>query len=301
MNRTILLILLFLLFLFVWFFGANYFSKKLCPSSESTNKTSGVVPATTGGDAYCGPWSISDNDFTQSSTRYIRFERDGYDVVPYADDLSNLINETSEYLVANPDRSVTVVGIYDESESNESILPNLGLARAEAVKTLLEELGVSSSNIVTESALVEGEGFMADTLCHGAEFRFGDAGGNDDRIGMIGDRLSAEPVRLYFDTDAKEPNLDDQNRKDLADIMFYLDNVSTSRIEVSGHTDNVGKGNERLSRKRAEYTADYLADKGGISRDRMDAKGYGESRPIADNSDEDGRAQNRRVEVILLN
>lgn len=301
MNRTILLILLFLLLLFVLFSGARYFSNLLCPEDGATNST-GVVPATTGGDAYCGPWSISDTDaFSQSSNRYIRFARDEYDVVPYAQDLENLINETSEYLIANQDRSVTIVGVYDESESNASILPDLGLARADAIKSLLEELGVESANINTESTTVEGEGFMADTLCHGAEFRFGEAGGDDDRIGAIGDRLSAEPVRLYFDTDAKEPNLDAQNRQDLADIIFYLDKVSSSRIEVSGHTDNIGKGNERLSRKRAEYTAEYLASKGGISAARMDSKGYGDSRPIADNGSEDGRSQNRRVEVILLN
>ncbi len=300
MNRTILLILLFLLLLFVLFSGARYFSNLLCPDDGANNST-GVVPATTGGDAYCGPWSISDKNFSQNSNRYIRFARDEYDVVPYAQDVENLINETSEYLIANQDRAVTIVGVYDESESNSSILPDLGLARADAIKTLLEDLGVESANINTESTTVEGEGFMADTLCHGAEFRFDAAGGDDDRIGAIGDRLSAEPVRLYFDTDAKEPNLDAQNRQDLADIIFYLDKVSTSRIEVSGHTDNIGKGNERLSRKRAEYTAEYLASKGGISADRMDSKGYGDSRPIAENSSEEGRAQNRRVEVILLN
>ena len=148
---------------------------------------------------------------------------------------------------------------------------------------------------------MEEGGFVEDTLCHGVDFFFDESYSDTDKIEAIGSRLSAEPIRLYFETDAKEPNLDSQIRKDLADIIFYLDNVPDSRIEVSGHTDNVGKGNERLSRKRAEYTAEYLANRGGINLERMDTEGYADDQPIADNGSEEGRALNRRVEVRLRN
>jgi OOP family OmpA-OmpF porin len=70
------------------------------------------------------------------------------------------------------------------------------------------------------------------------------------------------------------------------------------RIEVAGHTDATGTDeyNQGLSERRAQSVVDYLAGK-GVSAGRLDAAGYGESKPVADNGTRDGRAQNRRVEL----
>ena len=70
------------------------------------------------------------------------------------------------------------------------------------------------------------------------------------------------------------------------------------RTEVEGHTDSVGSEvyNQALSQRRAESVASYLINH-GVSSSRLEAKGLGESNPIADNSTEDGRALNRRVEL----
>jgi OOP family OmpA-OmpF porin len=69
-------------------------------------------------------------------------------------------------------------------------------------------------------------------------------------------------------------------------------------MKVSGFTDNVGAAdmNLELSQKRADTVMATLVRK-GIATDRLTAKGYGEANPIADNSSEEGRAQNRRVSV----
>lgn len=85
----------------------------------------------------------------------------------------------------------------------------------------------------------------------------------------------------------------------LDDVVSSLEAFDTITIEIRGHTDNVG-GNEynlRLSQARAESVMNYMAGK-GIARDRMRAVGFGEEKPIADNATEEGRAQNRRVEMI---
>jgi outer membrane protein OmpA-like peptidoglycan-associated protein len=81
---------------------------------------------------------------------------------------------------------------------------------------------------------------------------------------------------------------------------FLTDNPGL-RIQVVGHTDNQGSEEDNLvlSRNRAEAVVAYLAQK-GIPRERMDHEGYGESRPVASNEDENGRAQNRRTEIRLL-
>ena len=72
------------------------------------------------------------------------------------------------------------------------------------------------------------------------------------------------------------------------------------RIEVAGHTDNVGDArlNLALSENRAKVVAHYLVRR-GIAEDRINASGYGSSRPVADNAAEEGRVRNRRVEITV--
>lgn len=78
-----------------------------------------------------------------------------------------------------------------------------------------------------------------------------------------------------------------------------LDKWGNVNIEVAGHTDNRGsdKYNMKLSQRRAEAVRNYLISK-GIAADRLTAKGYGESQPVADNATDEGRFKNRRVELI---
>ncbi|NKF21439.1 OmpA family protein [Solimonas marina] len=74
------------------------------------------------------------------------------------------------------------------------------------------------------------------------------------------------------------------------------------KVEVAGHTDNIGSDsyNQKLSEGRAQAVVQYFVDH-GVPQDQMTAKGYGESEPIADNSTADGRERNRRVELRILN
>jgi outer membrane protein OmpA-like peptidoglycan-associated protein len=74
------------------------------------------------------------------------------------------------------------------------------------------------------------------------------------------------------------------------------------KVEVAGHTDNVGRDayNMDLSQRRAKAVMDYFTGK-GVAADRLSAKGYGETQPVASNAKADGRAQNRRVELRALN
>jgi outer membrane protein OmpA-like peptidoglycan-associated protein len=71
------------------------------------------------------------------------------------------------------------------------------------------------------------------------------------------------------------------------------------RVQIEGHTDNRGAAryNQTLSEKRAQSVQQYLIQRFGITPERLPAKGYGASRPIAPNTSEAGRWQNRRIEV----
>lgn len=84
-------------------------------------------------------------------------------------------------------------------------------------------------------------------------------------------------------------------------VASTLNQYGRTRIEIEGHTDNTGSAsmNQQLSENRAMAVASYLGSR-GVARDRMYAVGYGMTRPIADNSTAEGRARNRRVEIIVI-
>jgi OOP family OmpA-OmpF porin len=81
---------------------------------------------------------------------------------------------------------------------------------------------------------------------------------------------------------------------------FMDQNKNFSRIRIEGHTDNVGKpaDNLKLSQDRAAAVVQWLSDH-GVSKDRCLAVGFGDTRPIAANTSDDGKAQNRRTEFHI--
>ena len=88
--------------------------------------------------------------------------------------------------------------------------------------------------------------------------------------------------------------------KDLDDLVKILKESATMTINISGHTDNAGdaKKNAALSEERAKAVVGYLT-KAGIDAKRLTAKGFGDSQPVADNSSESGKAQNRRTDITV--
>jgi len=84
-------------------------------------------------------------------------------------------------------------------------------------------------------------------------------------------------------------------------VVEFMEHKLSARIEISGHTDNVGnrRANKVLSEKRAKACRDYLVSK-GIDSGRIDAAGFGDERPIASNDTEEGRQKNRRIEATEI-
>jgi outer membrane protein OmpA-like peptidoglycan-associated protein len=84
----------------------------------------------------------------------------------------------------------------------------------------------------------------------------------------------------------------------LDEVIEYMTHKKSARIRISGHTDNVGKPakNKALSQKRAEACLNYIAEN-GIDKSRIEAIGYGDEKPVASNKTQEGREQNRRIEV----
>lgn len=109
-------------------------------------------------------------------------------------------------------------------------------------------------------------------------------------------------VQLYgilFDTD--KATLKVESTKQLQHVLTLLKENPALRIEVQGHTDDQG-GNDynlKLSQQRAETVVSYLA-LFGIDTQRLAPKGLGETKPVMPNTTEEGRSQNRRVELVKL-
>ncbi len=105
---------------------------------------------------------------------------------------------------------------------------------------------------------------------------------------------------IYFETNSA--NLKSESYDQLDELADWLIKHENSIIEIAGHTDNVGDEgyNEKLSKLRVRSVGLYLIKVRGIKKSRLMAKGYGSSHPIADNSTEEGRQKNRRVEFTIL-
>ena len=103
---------------------------------------------------------------------------------------------------------------------------------------------------------------------------------------------------IFFDVG--QATLRKESNSELDRLVQLMKDVPSLKIEISGHTDNTGSAslNERLSQQRAEAVVRYLTSK-GIAADRMTAKGYGSSKPIADNNTAAGRQENRRTEFEI--
>jgi outer membrane protein OmpA-like peptidoglycan-associated protein len=164
-------------------------------------------------------------------------------------------------------------------------------------------LGAIESSTWAGGGALVGAG-MAAAYCwvHGA--------GAEEEVAMVEEVVAEEPVMpepvaeavrveldVKFDFDksvVKEGSFDDI--KNVADFMAQYPQTTTV---VEGHTDSIGTDayNQGLSERRANAVRDVLVDQYGVAAERVNAVGYGETRPVADNSTPEGRAINRRVEA----
>lgn len=104
---------------------------------------------------------------------------------------------------------------------------------------------------------------------------------------------------VFFDTD--EFNLKDESKVELNKLVDFLHKNPALKIELSGHTDNVGdkKHNQVLSDNRAKSVLEYLAAN-GILKDRLTSKGYGDTKPVVTNDSDEHRQMNRRTEFKVV-
>jgi outer membrane protein OmpA-like peptidoglycan-associated protein len=129
------------------------------------------------------------------------------------------------------------------------------------------------------------------------------------------DALSSKAISVYRDArgtilsmsdilfETGKADLKQELRENLSAIGAILQSLLTeSKVIVEGHTDNVGSAdfNQKLSEQRAKAVMQYLIERGVVAN-RLQSVGYGLTKPVADNKTEEGRAKNRRVELVIEN
>ncbi|HOF08151.1 MAG TPA: OmpA family protein, partial [Bacteroidales bacterium] len=104
---------------------------------------------------------------------------------------------------------------------------------------------------------------------------------------------------IFFDFD--KATLRPESKTELENLIKLMNDNPNIKIEISGHTDNIGSAayNQKLSESRAKAVVDYLIEH-GIDKSRLSYMGYGFDKPIAPNDTEEGRQLNRRVEFKIV-
>lgn len=296
----------------VWIIGTSmwYYQSSCCTVTATTTSTVSevVTPAVTTTAPTVARTTVLPHINIQDGNQFAAVADDNFsfgiakhEPIAVSDTLNSVFKQTADYLKTNPDRSLKITGDYGGNETNNSILATLGLGRANQIKKILVDLGASDGQIELADRLVTRSDTLAGMLTNLINYDFFTTEKPDvDRLVEVEQRLRANPLTLYFDTDAKTIDLTADQRQFFTDLTYFLSKKPKAGIRSTGHTDNRGDAlkNKYLSRKRSEFVRDYLVNN-GIQNERIWVFFDGEEQPIADNETSEGRAQNRRVEIRL--
>ncbi|NMM47117.1 OmpA family protein [Marinigracilibium pacificum] len=207
-----------------------------------------------------------------------------------------------------PDPVTLVAGKVLNKENNEPVEARIVYQRLEDGKVIGETLSDPGSGDY-EIMLPSGEayGFLAEAEDYLAMSENLDLT-SQETYDEVERNLYLTPIKkgavitlnnIFFDFD--KSTLKPQSKPELDRLVEFMKKETDVKVQISGHTDSVGSEqyNEGLSGRRAQAVVDYLTNN-DVEADRIVVKAFGESKPIADNSTAEGRAQNRRVEFEIV-
>lgn len=119
--------------------------------------------------------------------------------------------------------------------------------------------------------------------------------------GILDELNKSGKVALYINFETGKSIIKPESQNIVDQVAEMLTSDPTLKISVEGHTDNTGNAaaNQTLSENRAKAVMNAIVAK-GIDKSRLTSKGWGQTKPVADNSSEEGKAKNRRVEIVKM-
>jgi outer membrane protein OmpA-like peptidoglycan-associated protein len=245
-----------------------------------------------------------DGNFAYKSDDNFNFNISDFNILtPISEKIDMGIGTLQTHLDGNLGKSIDVTGLYTSSENNTSAFPNLGVARANAVKNYLRSKGISSMQInifgKEDNTLVSNDSIFSDSI----RFLISESTDKNDEseaLTALKKRINDDPLILHFGNAQASINPTVAQRQKIANINRYLDKVEGATITIEGHTDNTGSRatNIELGKKRANSVKrDFINN--GISEARIITSSKGPDEPIASNATEEGKAKNRRSIVTI--
>ncbi len=300
MTKTTSYLLLMLITILVGtFFYFTYCSSCRIIVKEEPIKETVVVPEA---KVTAYPFAFSDGDYAYETNDNYNFNLSSSSFLnPISPKVMDGLMNLKNFLTENSGKVINITGFYKSDEKNNSAYPNLGLARANAIKNHFVENGIHSNQINTMGKLMDS--MVAEDNTFFGPLEFSITGENQDageELRALYEKITKDPLVLYFDTNETSINLSAMQRQKVADISRYLDKVEGATCNVVGHTDNVGPSatNIKLGKNRANFAKDYLI-KNGILASKIKISSKGEKQPIASNKTAKGKAKNRRTVVTL--
>ncbi len=183
------------------------------------------------------------------------------------DSTLSFLRNLAEYLAANPSKRIYLTGLYAPGETNRSISANLGVARAEAVKSILVQKGASPDNILSADFRTNSLHWAAGKILDGVFFSFGEA--------QPLARLSAGPGsadypssssgggRIFYFPEGSH-SLSEKDKQTLKDLRDYLKTDATLRVRLTGYAQEREEqdAGKNLAELRAQSVRRYLVDSG---------------------------------------
>ncbi|MBU2948478.1 OmpA family protein [Zobellia uliginosa] len=299
---------LYLLGIIITIIVGTYFYFSCCSycgavATQKEESKEQVAPAPVAPKITSYPFALDDGDFAYSTEDNFNFNTSSYDYLePVSEKVKAGISPgLKNHLLSNKNKVFNITGYYTSDEKNNSAFPNLGLARANSVKNYFVSQEIPSSQINTSGKLVEDmvsdNNIYRGPVGYAIEEASADA---EDQLKALYDKITANPLILYFDTAEASINPSASQRQKIADITHYLDKAENAKCQVVGYTDSQGSltTNMRLGQERADFAKAYLMQN-GIPANRIATDSKGPKDPIASNSTDEGRAKNRRTVITI--
>lgn len=302
-KKTTYLIGILLTILLGTYFYISCCSTCGAPIKEEVSNEVTPIPEETKPTATSYPFSLKDGDYAYETNDNFNFNMSSSSILlPLSEKVDKGILGIKDHLATHTDKVLNITGFYKSDEANKSAYPNLGIARANAVKNYLVDKGIASSTLNISGELND-DMISSDENVYSGPVAYSISGENADlaeELKTLYDKIKADPLVLNFNTGEASINLTTEQRQKIADISRYLDKVDGAKCSAIGHTDSQGQRatNIRLGLERADFAKSYLINN-GISEAKIVTSSKGPDVPIASNTTEEGRSQNRRTVVTL--